>query len=155
MHDKKAPPVNRTYTRIAAVNALYSCEIHGKSQPWEKTINEVLILHRQLKKELGMKAVYGEFFTQLVCGVKEHIAHIDQLIIKHLHHSWKIERLALVTKAILRLAVYEIFYQTTTPLKVIINEYVKISALFFIDEDIGFINGVLDKIAHHVRDKSE
>ena len=53
--------------------------------------------------------------------------------------------------SILRTAVFEMMNHGNTHLKIIINEYVGITRSFFDEKDVGFVNGILDKIGHEVR----
>jgi N utilization substance protein B len=67
---------------------------------------------------------------------------LDELIVKHAE-NWRLERLAAIDRAILRLAIYEM-RSTTTPAKVVINEAVDLAKKFSTDDAGGFVNGILD-----------
>jgi len=59
---------------------------------------------------------------------------------------WRLERMNVMDRLILRLAVYEFLHEPATPGKVIINEALELARSFSGDESVGFINGILDAI---------
>ncbi len=85
-----------------------------------------------------------EFMETLVHGTVEHCAAIDQLISAKSAH-WRIERMAVVDRNILRLAVYEMLH-TKTPRPIVIDEALELARQFSGDESVAFINGVLDAV---------
>ena len=97
-------------------------------------------------------SVEGRDFAQLlVRGVSDNSAAIDDTIRKVSEH-WRIERMALVDRNILRLAVYEFLFEDT-PKTVAINEALEIARRFSTFEATQFINGILDVIAKELREK--
>lgn len=90
------------------------------------------------------------FTENLVKGVLAQRDVIDTLIAKHATH-WKLSRMPVVDKNVLRLAVFELKASPDIPLKVILNEAIEIAKKFGAEESSSFINGVLDKIAKDVR----
>jgi transcription antitermination protein NusB len=85
------------------------------------------------------------FATSLATGTAEHVAAIDPLIVDAAEH-WRIERMNVLDRLILRLAVYEFLHQPETPAKVIINEALELARSFSADDSVRFINGILDAI---------
>jgi len=85
---------------------------------------------------------YAEF---LYFGTLEHKADIDTIIQKFSEH-WRLERMAVVDRNILRLAVFEFLHETETPTTVVINEALEIARKFSTEESTQFINGILDAI---------
>ncbi|WP_217586669.1 transcription antitermination factor NusB [Lentibacillus saliphilus] len=85
------------------------------------------------------------FLQTLVNGVTSNREEIDQTISRHLE-KWTIERLALVEKTILRLAVFEILFLDDIPERVSVNEAVELAKTFGDDQSGKFVNGVLSKI---------
>src|SRR5678809_265307 len=86
------------------------------------------------------------FANDLVLGTLEHNEAIDDKIRTRAEH-WRIERMAVVDRNVLRLAVYEFLYQDT-PHTVVINEALEIARRFSTFEATQFINGILDAIKH-------
>ena len=72
---------------------------------------------------------------------------IDKEIKKLLSDDWDFNRLDKILIAILRSAFYEIMFQSNTPYKVIIDEYVEISHSFFSGKEPNFTNAILDKLS--------
>ncbi|OYT71844.1 MAG: transcription antitermination factor NusB [Chloracidobacterium sp. CP2_5A] len=85
------------------------------------------------------------FANRLVTGVIAHLADIDLIISRHTER-WRVSRMAVVDRNVLRIAVYEFLYETETPRPVIINEALEIARRFSALEATQFINGVLDAI---------
>jgi transcription antitermination protein NusB len=84
------------------------------------------------------------FANNLVHGTIEHHDTIDDKIRTRAEH-WRIERMAVVDRNVLRLAVYEFLYEDT-PHTVVINEALEIARRFSTFEATQFINGILDAI---------
>jgi len=97
--------------------------------------------------ELGdteIEAPAREFATRLATGTLAHTAELDERIRLRAEH-WRISRMAIVDRNILRLAVYE-FLHEPTPRTVAINEALEIARRFSTYEATQFINGILDAI---------
>ena len=85
-----------------------------------------------------------DFANNLVQGALDHNDTIDEKIRTRAEH-WRIERMAIVDRNVLRLAVYEFLYEDT-PHTVVINEALEIARRFSTFEATQFINGILDAI---------
>ncbi len=85
-----------------------------------------------------------EFATKLAIGALAHLTEVDERIRSRAEH-WRIARMALVDRNVLRLAVYE-FLHEPTPRTVTINEALEIARRFSSYEATQFINGILDAI---------
>ena len=85
------------------------------------------------------------FANRLALGAAAHIEPIDEMI-KQRAENWRIARMAIVDRNLLRLAVYEFLYEAETPKTVIINEALEIARRFSTFEATQFINGILDAI---------
>jgi N utilization substance protein B len=85
------------------------------------------------------------FAETLVRGAVAAHQEIDGLIEKQSSH-WRLERLAVIDKSILRLAVWELKHQPETPPAVIVNEALELARTFSGEESVKFVNGVLDGI---------
>jgi transcription antitermination protein NusB len=80
----------------------------------------------------------------LVRGVYEHRAEIDQTLAT-LSKNWRLERMALVDRNIIRLALYELRWCEGVPVNVAINEAVELAKRFGTAEGAAFVNGLLDR----------
>ena len=94
-----------------------------------------------------------EYATQLVTGVKTHSSKIDDVIAQSAEH-WDLERMSVVDRNILRLAVFELGWEREVPPKVAINEAIEIAKKFGTRESGRFINGVLDRVHRELRPAS-
>jgi N utilization substance protein B len=88
--------------------------------------------------------VAREFATRLAAGTLANLDALDERIRSRAEH-WRIPRMAIVDRNILRLAVYEFLYEPT-PRTVAINEALEIARRFSTYEATQFINGILDAI---------
>ena len=86
-----------------------------------------------------------EFATLLVNRTVEHLEEIDTFIQRHAEH-WRLDRMAIVDRNLLRLATQEFIYDKETPKTVVINEAIEIARRFSSQESPQFINGILDSI---------
>jgi len=102
----------------------------------------------------GVEPGAQEFATALAMGALAHLDEVDEKIKSRAEH-WRISRMALVDRNLLRLAVYE-FLHEPTPRTVIINEALEIARRFSTWEATQFINGILDAIKRDIdRDSPE
>jgi len=93
-----------------------------------------------------------EFATKLAIGALAHLTEVDERIRSRAEH-WRISRMALVDRNVLRLAVYE-FLHEPTPRTVTINEALEIARRFSSYEATQFINGILDAIKRDLNEIS-
>lgn len=81
----------------------------------------------------------------LFAGTVERVRETDELIAAHAR-NWRIERMAVVDRLVLRLAIYELLERPDTPVPVVINEAMELARRFSGEEPVPFINGVLDAV---------
>jgi transcription antitermination protein NusB len=84
------------------------------------------------------------FAEQLVRGTLEQRNKLDQAIAKNSQH-WRLDRMAVVDRNLLRLAAYELTY-SKTPAAVVIDQALELAGKFCAPESVSFLNGVLDAI---------
>jgi len=85
------------------------------------------------------------FATSLADGTVEHMGEIDPLI-EQSAENWRLARMPVMDRLILRLAVYEFLHQADTPPPVVIDEALELAKRFSTPEAVKFINGVLDGV---------
>src|SRR5438552_6477712 len=100
----------------------------------------------------GVEPGAREFATRLAIGTLAHLKEVDERIRSRAEH-WRINRMALVDRNVLRLAVYEFLYEAT-PRTVTINEALEIARRFSSYEATQFINGILDAIKRDLDQES-
>jgi N utilization substance protein B len=137
----RAPREQRHRAREAAVQMLYQWEVGRLSM---LDVRETFWAHDDESGDpLGTDL--RAFAMALADGVVSNVDAIDPLIVNAAEH-WRIERMNVLDRLILRLAVYEFLHQADTHAKVIINEALELARSFSGDESVRFINGILDSI---------
>lgn len=129
---------SRRKSRELALQILF--QIDFTKQPARETL-PLFVQEFRVQKELD------EFTKQLVDGVEQHRNEIDTLIQNSSEH-WALDRMSRVDRVILRTAIFEILWRPDIPVKVSINEAVELAKKFGTEKSSGFVNGVLDRIAH-------
>lgn len=85
------------------------------------------------------------FAVRLAEGVVASVTDLDPMIAEAAEH-WRLERLNVLDRLILRLAIYELLHESETPAKVVINEALELARTFSGDDAVRFVNGVLDAV---------
>jgi len=93
------------------------------------------------EEDLGNEALFAE---ELLKGVVEQGEEIDRIIDRRAE-GWGLDRLALVDRNILRLALYELLH-TDAPPEVVIDEAVELAKTYGTEKAPAFINGILDRV---------
>ena len=129
----------RHEAREAALQILYFCAV-SHAEP-----DEALAAFFEEHLPDAGDAVRA-FAAELVRGTLSDLVEIDRLIEGHARH-WRLERIALVDRQILRLATWELrHHHEDTPPAVALNEAIELARTFSGDEAVPFVNGVLDGI---------
>ena len=131
----------RHQAREAAVQMLYQWEV-GRASMFE--VRQTFWAHAADGAE-PLRPELREFATALADGVAGSIEQIDPFIVEAAEH-WRLERMNVMDRLILRLAVYEFLHEHETPARVVINEALELARSFSGDEAVRFINGILDAI---------
>jgi N utilization substance protein B len=84
---------------------------------------------------------------ELVRGTHGHLGEIDDLIREQAEH-WRLERMPAVDRNVLRLAVFEMLYETDVPKLVVVDEAVELAKKFGSEQSGRFVNGLLDGLLH-------
>jgi transcription antitermination protein NusB len=110
------------------------------------TIEQIKATFWDSQDELEETRAFAEV---LASGTISSVEKIDRLIGRHAE-NWRLDRMAVVDRNILRLATYEFLYDAETPKTVVINEAIEIARRFSSQESPQFINGILDSIRKEV-----
>lgn len=86
-----------------------------------------------------------DFSTELVKGAVAHLANIDEKITTH-SSKWRIDRMAVVDRNVLRLATYELTHTPELPPKVVLNEWIDVVKRYGTEHSGAFVNGILDSM---------
>lgn len=133
---------NRHRAREHVLKALYALELGEQSH---EEICSTLI------ENGGVDESALDFARELFGKVAQYMPKID-VYISRLATNWDLERLAVVDKNILRMAICEIEHLPDIPIKVAINEAIELAKKYSTLESASFVNGVLDKV---MKDKEE
>ena len=155
----------RRMARICSVQALYLYEIRQKNEPKQKlgrkeleseittVCKNILYCYKNVfftKQEHGSdkknKQIDEKYFFDITLLAAKDITRIDGIIEKYLNEKWTVARLDSVIRSILRCAVCEVLYEPKTEIAILTSEYTTIASHFFNGKEIGFINGIVDKI---------
>ena len=137
----RLPRESRHRAREAALQMLYQWEVGRLSMVevnstfWSEGPGEAEALGDDQRK----------FAVALANGVAGDTVSLDGMIAEAAEH-WRVERMNVIDRLILRLAVYEFLHEPATPAKVVINEALELARTFSSDDAVRFINGLLDAI---------
>ena len=94
-----------------------------------------------------------EFAADLVAGVGTHLGEIDDRI-RRFARGWALERMPVVDRTVLRMAIYELLHRPDVPTGAVISEAVELAKRYSTDDSGRFVNGMLSSIAEEVRGDS-
>ncbi len=92
----------------------------------------------------------GSYAVELARGVEDHRDEIDAIITKFADR-WSIDRMPVIDRNLLRIAVYELGWRPDIPLGVAISEAVDLAKRYSTDDSGRFVNGMLSRIGEHLR----
>ena len=126
----------RRKARELALQMLYQHDLSGNSP------DTIVNTFEELQKS---KPNTREFATKIFHGTVEHMPKIDEMI-QQQADNWRLSRMAVVDRNIIRMSVYEFLHEDDTPKLVIIDEAIEIAKKFGTQKSSQFINGILDGI---------
>jgi len=129
--------------REIALQILYRLDLETPIDEYETQVLKS-ILEDHLAA-VGTETKTHEMTFLMVKGIADHIVEIDSLI-ENAVDNWTLDRLSVVDRNILRIAVFELKYLPDVPYKVAINEGIELAKSYSSAKSGKFVNGVLDKI---------
>ncbi|MEO8338986.1 MAG: transcription antitermination factor NusB [Nitrospirota bacterium] len=126
---------SRHHARERALQILFQYDVHGRPGLW------LDVFWKENEATDEVKA----FAERLVAGVLEKKKELDALIGTYAT-NWKINRMPIVDRNILRAGVYELLWMDDVPAKVTVNESIELAKSFGDDEASKFVNGILDQV---------
>ena len=111
---------------------------------WEMGKQEPARIEGKFWRSARAQKSTREFANQLFENAVARAEEVDKIISAHTEH-WRLERIAAIDRAILRLAIAEL-RAMGTPAKVVLNEAIELAKTFSSEEASSFINGVLDAV---------
>ena len=95
-----------------------------------------------------------EFVTDVVTGVADHQPEADDLI-RRFSKGWSLERMPVIDRTLLRMAIYELGHRPDVPTGAVISEAVELAKRYSTDDSGKFVNGMLSRIAKELRGVEE
>ena len=126
----------RRKARELALQMLYQHDLSGNAP------DAIVDTFEDLQKS---KANTRDFATRIFRGTVDHLGEIDEMITAQAD-NWRLSRMAVVDRNIIRMSVYEFLHENDTPKLVIIDEAIEIAKKFGTQKSSQFINGILDGI---------
>src|SRR5437763_325670 len=123
----------RRYGREIALKILYQRDSSGRP------LDEIILNTFDNEQVTPM---IRNFAIELSQGALDNMESIDAILSKLAQH-WKMERMAVIDRNILRIAIFELSFRPNTPTKVIINEAIEVAKKYGDSKSYQFINGVL------------
>jgi N utilization substance protein B len=133
----------RHRARAVALQVLYGIDLTGEDPK--------LAFERAIES-FALPPEMSDFAFSLVRGVTETRERLDTLIGQVSEH-WRLDRMSVVDRNILRLAAYELAHALDVPARVVLDEAIEIAKEFGTEASPAFINGVLDRLAATVRER--
>lgn len=140
-HPMKITAATRSRARHFAMQAIYQWQMNG---------NPLNVIEAEFHTDNDMSKVDTEYFHEIFHGVAANKSALDETLQPYLK-SLTLDQLDPVTLALLRQATYELQSRIDVPYKVVINEAVNLAKKFGAEDSHKFVNGVLDKVAAHLR----
>ncbi|HEY8849986.1 MAG TPA: transcription antitermination factor NusB [Thermoanaerobaculia bacterium] len=126
----------RRKARELALQMLYQHDLSGN------TPEAIVTTFEDLQKS---KPNTREFATRIFQGTVDNLSKIDDMIAQQAD-NWRLSRMAVVDRNIIRMSIYEFLHEEDTPKLVIIDEAIEIAKKFGTQKSSQFINGILDGI---------
>lgn len=131
----------RRAARMKALQALYQWDMAGGN------IGSIIEYFRTSQPD--MDKIEHAYFEELVHGVPEKLSELDQHLQPHLDRP--LDQLDPIERCVLRAGVFELAHRPDVPYRVVINESVELAKQFGAEDGHKYVNGVLDRLAGHLR----
>ncbi len=130
----------RRRSRELALQVLYQLDI---------TKQDAIKAIAQSRDHFSEKEERDGFAERIVLGVLEHGQEIDRLIEQY-SENWRLDRMSMIDRNILRMALFELLYCEDIPPKVTLDEAIELGKRYGSGDSGSFINGILDRIQNEV-----
>ncbi len=114
----------------------------GEPRAHEPQLDEPPPLSPAEREKIDDSFAYAQ---ELFSGVSRHVEAVDELIRRHAE-NWRLERMPVIDRNILRLAVYEMLHESSVPKVVIVDEAIELAKKFGSENSGRFVNGLLDGV---------
>ena len=140
----------RRQARIYALQALYQMDLSDITGAAALNLLWTGLLDEEGQEEIrAPESSEVEFAQRIVLGVEEHRAKIDALI-EECSINWRLARMPLVDRNVLRIAAFELLLCADVPATVSVNESIELAKAFGTADSRAFVNGIVDRIGRSV-----
>jgi N utilization substance protein B len=129
---------SRHLARQTALQVLYFWQVGGVTP--QQAIGAYFREH-----EVELSEAARAFVETIVTGTAGEVGALDAIIEAHSTH-WRLDRMAVIDRLILRMATWELRHAPDTPAAVVIDEAIELARTFGSDDSVRFVNGLLDAI---------
>jgi N utilization substance protein B len=138
----------RRRAREAALQMLYQTEVG------QLPVTEAALSHTTIADAVALDDESREFAVELARGSWQDKAAIDAYIAEAAR-NWRVERLAIIDRLLLRLAVHELLSHPATPPRVVIDEAIELARVYSGEDAAKFVNGVLDGVFKRLKEEGK
>ena len=131
---------SRHLARRSAIQALYQWELTGQS---------AAEIESGFISDDAYSGVNRDYFLQLIENIPRYCEALDDCLKPCL--SRELDSVDPAERSILRLAAYELIYESGIPYKVVLNEAIELCRIFGAEEGYRFVNGVLDRLSTQIQ----
>ena len=136
--------ISRRIVREKVMQALYAYE--NSEEPIDKITKEIF-------EEIKIDIEGYKFANAIITKFINNMSEIDEIIRSYVS-NWEFERLAVIDKIVLRIAISELLYFPDIPPKVTINEAIEVVKKFSTEKSGQFVNGILDSLLTRMKDEN-
>ncbi len=141
---------SRRRAREFALQALFEADLVGR--PVSGALNDLwsgLMEADGIEDSRQPESEEMEFAQRLAYGVEENKEQLDALL-EEASTNWRLSRMPVVDRNILRLAAFELSFCNDIPANVSVNEAVELAKRFGSQESRAFVNGIVDRVGRHL-----
>ena len=135
----------RRLCREGVFQGLYALEISSEKK--EKILDDIF-------KRYSFNSLNQAFISDLFFKTISNKEFLEKTIITHAE-NWEIQRIALLDKLILFMAICELYFMDDIPPKVTISEAIEIAKRYSTEESSSFVNGILDAVYKAMKNKTQ
>jgi N utilization substance protein B len=132
---------SRRYAREVALQILYQLDVD--QTPVETPLPELTEMLKKHFEHFRIEADARTFAAELVLGTRQRLPELDQEISNRAAH-WKLPRMAVIDRNLLRLGLFELRHYPDTPHRVTLDEAVELAKSFGSADTSSFVNAILD-----------
>ncbi|MEM6629944.1 MAG: transcription antitermination factor NusB [Bacteroidota bacterium] len=138
--------LTRRQIREKVMQAVYACQVSGERPEtmFDLLLKEVFLELKELEEK---KKLTGDtkLLETLYYDSMSHSAQYDKMIMSKAE-NWELDRIAIIDRILMHMAICEMLNMENIPVKVTINEYLELAKLYSTPKSNKFINGILDSL---------